>query len=342
MGGGCRAAGIPVYEIPRTNGGYAATPTTLVSLGPSGAGSGSIASLVADAAGDLFGTTKFGGAHNQGSVFEIVKTGTGYASTATTLVSFDGSDGSAPFGNLIVDAAGNLFGTTFQLGTSHYGTVFEIAKSSGGYASTPTTLVDFNGANGQSPYGGLIADSHGDLFGTTSGGTGNLGAVFELTGTGYQVPCYLGGTRIATLAGERAVEALVTGDLVMTASGAARPVTWIGHRHLDCRAHPNPSDVWPVRVCAHAFGAGMPYRDLCNSPDHAVFLNNLVIPIRYLINGYTVVQERVDEVTYYHVELATHDVILAEGLPCESYLDTGNIVGVREWEPRRCTARMSC
>ena len=65
-------------------------------------------------------------------------------------------------------------------------------------------------------------------------------------------------------------------------------------------------------------------RNLRLSPDHAVFVDGVLIPVRYLINGRTIVQERVDQVTYYHVELPAHDVIIAEGLPCETYLDTGN------------------
>jgi hypothetical protein len=68
----------------------------------------------------------------------------------------------------------------------------------------------------------------------------------------------------------------------------------------------------------------MPCSDLWLSPDHAVFVDDVLIPIQYLINGSNVAQEPRDEVTYYHVELARHDVLLAEGLPCESYLDTGN------------------
>jgi hypothetical protein len=82
--------------------------------------------------------------------------------------------------------------------------------------------------------------------------------------------------------------------------------------------------VQPVRVRANAFTAGLPSYDLRLSPDHAVFIDGVLIPIRYLINGRTIVQEQVDKVTYYHVELSSHEVILAEGLPCESYLDTGN------------------
>jgi hypothetical protein len=68
----------------------------------------------------------------------------------------------------------------------------------------------------------------------------------------------------------------------------------------------------------------MPCRDLLLSPDHAVYVDGLLIPIRHLMNGTTIAQEEADEVTYWHVELHQHDVILAEGLPCESYLDTGN------------------
>lgn len=68
----------------------------------------------------------------------------------------------------------------------------------------------------------------------------------------------------------------------------------------------------------------MPARDLLLSPDHAVFWDGVLIPVRHLVNGRTVRQEAVDAVTYFHVELAAHDVLPAERLACESYLDTGN------------------
>src|SRR5262249_1120008 len=87
----------------------------------------------------------------------------------TTLVSFNGTNGARPFAGLIADAHGDLFGTTSQGGANDVGTVFEIAKTANGYASIPTTLVNFNGANGSMPSGSLIADAHGDLFGTTAG-----------------------------------------------------------------------------------------------------------------------------------------------------------------------------
>jgi hypothetical protein len=139
------------------------------------------------------------------------------------------------------------------------------------------------------------------------------------------LPCFLEGTRLMTDRGEVAVERLVVGDRVRTpVGGGSAPVCWIGHRRVDCRRHPKPHDVWPVRIAAGAFGANQPGRDLWLSPDHAVFFSGRLIPIRYLINDATIVQEPRNAVTYWHVELPRHDVLLAEGLPAESYLDTGN------------------
>jgi hypothetical protein len=178
-----------VFEIAKTAHGYASSPTTLVSFNGAN-GVNPLAGLIADAHGDLFGTTAYGGAYGDGTVFEIVKTAHGYANTPTTLVSFNGTDGASPWsGSLIAHAHGDLFGTTSFGGANDvYGTVFEIAKTAHGYASTPTTLVNFNGTNGAFPVGSLIADDQGDLFGTTArGGTSTTGdgTVFEITGSGF-------------------------------------------------------------------------------------------------------------------------------------------------------------
>jgi T5SS/PEP-CTERM-associated repeat protein len=138
------------------------------------------------------------------------------------------------------------------------------------------------------------------------------------------VACFAEGTRIGTARGEVAVEELSTGDIVITVDGRDEPIVWIGQRAVNCRAHPNPTQVWPVRVAAGAFGPDAPSRDLYLSPDHAVFVNDVLVPVKHLINGSSIVQVPVDDVTYYHVELPRHDVLLAEGLPSESYLDTGD------------------
>ena len=143
-------------------------------------------SLIADSNGDLFGTTFSGGANGDGTVFEIVKLPTGYASTPTTLVSFNNTNGRTPFASLIVDANGDLFGTMKSGGPNGDGEVFEIKKTASGYASTPIVVASFNGTNGDLPLAGLIADANGDLFGTTGGGGANDdGTVFEITDSGF-------------------------------------------------------------------------------------------------------------------------------------------------------------
>jgi hypothetical protein len=104
------------------------------------------------------------------------------------------------------------------------------------------------------------------------------------------------------------------------------PVKWIGRRRLDLRTHPRPETVMPVRIAAGAFGDAMPHRDLVLSPDHAVFIEGLLIQARQLVNGTTIRQESDwTAVEYFHVELDAHGILFAEGLPAESYLNTGNL-----------------
>ena len=178
-----------MYEIVHTAGIYLTTPVTLASFSSAVVSSGPAGGLVADAAGDLFGTTSAQGT-GFGTVFEILKTATGYASTPLTLASFSGTNGSTPNGGLFIDAAGNLIGTTAGGGANPNGTVFEIPKVGDGYGSAPLTLVSFNGTNGANPNGGIIADASGNLYGTTERGGAdalNDGTVFEIAkaGTGY-------------------------------------------------------------------------------------------------------------------------------------------------------------
>ncbi|HET6305560.1 MAG TPA: Hint domain-containing protein, partial [Rhodopila sp.] len=131
------------------------------------------------------------------------------------------------------------------------------------------------------------------------------------------------GTRITTPRGSVAVERLREGDTVLTVSGKRQKITWIGRRTLDCRRHVAPERVMPVRIAPHAFGENRPQRALLLSPDHSVFVEDVLIPAKHLVNGTTVTRVDVASVTYYHVELPRHDVVLAEGLPAETYLETG-------------------
>jgi hypothetical protein len=136
--------------------------------------------------------------------------------------------------------------------------------------------------------------------------------------------CYCAGALILTERGEVAVEHLQIGDRVVTASGGSRPVVWLGHRALDISRHPAPLGLWPVRVAAGAFGENLPRRDLWLSPGHNIAAEGVIMPICALINGHSVAQVKRTKVEYWHVELDAHDIILAEGLPAESYLDCGN------------------
>ncbi len=197
-----------VFEIAKTSTGYASTLITLANFNGAN-GDQPLGGLAIDASGDLFGTTSEGGAfpnteeggtNGNGTVFEIPFINGSYASTPTTLVNFNSTDGELPQAGVIIDAAGDLFGTTEEGGADGVGTVFEVARTGGSYASTPITLVSFGVVNGNYAEAGLIANSAGDLFSTTQigGNAGGDGQVFELTNAGFQVapPGLLGGLNV--------------------------------------------------------------------------------------------------------------------------------------------------
>ena len=139
------------------------------------------------------------------------------------------------------------------------------------------------------------------------------------------VTCFVRGTRIATPAGDVAVEDLAVGDSILTVSAGAKPIKWIGYRQLNVKSYRRPEQAAPVRIRQGAVAENLPHRDLLVSPDHAIFLDGLLICARQLINTTTIRQELdCASVEYFHIELDAHAVLLAEGLPAESYLDTGN------------------
>lgn len=138
----------------------------------------------------------------------------------------------------------------------------------------------------------------------------------------HDTACYCGGTLILTVCGEVAVEDLAIGDTVVTWDGERRPIRWIGQRTFAGRFLAANPRVQPIRFRAGSFGSALPRRDLLVSPEHAMFLDGLLIPARCLVNGTTVIQERcLDRVDNFHVELDSHDVVLAEGAPSESFMD---------------------
>jgi len=143
-------------------------------------------------------------------------------------------------------------------------------------------------------------------------------------GTSYQynsvlyLYCFVEGTRISCVDGQRDIETLRAGDLVLTASGKAAPIRFLGRRTVDLAQNPQHA---PVRIPACAIADGIPSRDLRISPDHAIVMENVLIPARSLI-GSGIVQEMGESITYYHIQLDSHDIVLAENTPCETLLDT--------------------
>lgn len=148
-------------------------------------GANPLAGLVMDASGNLYGTAEGGGTNGFGVVFELVNSSGIYTEKVLYNFGATAADGTFPVGDLLMDSAGNLYGTTsldagpFSCDLTACGTVFELVKSANGY--TEKILHTFSGSDGANPGAGLIADSLGNLFGTTSkGGMHDSGTVFEL------------------------------------------------------------------------------------------------------------------------------------------------------------------
>ena len=178
--GGIHNSGTAFELSPQQGGSW--TETVLHSFGHDSDGITPDANLTIDAAGNLYGTTYNGGIHGRGIAFELTpREGGGW--TETVLHSFgNGSDGANPYAGLIIDANGNLYGTTLAGGIHTAGTAFELSPRQGG-GWTETILHSFgNGTDGNSPYAGLIFDAAGNLYGTTlEGGIHSYGVVFEIT-----------------------------------------------------------------------------------------------------------------------------------------------------------------
>lgn len=189
------------------------------------------------------------------------------------------------------------------------GTVFVSPEAALAAINNPANWITQNGVGDQSndgipPEGDFLNDPQSPLNGVT-----------------FTVICFCEGTRIATPAGPRAVETLVAGDLVLTQDGAARSVRWMGRQTVSTRF--GGARVLPVRIRAGALGDGLPERDLLVSPDHALLLDGVLVQAGALVNGTTITREpRMPErFTYWHVELADHSLILAEGVPAETFVD---------------------
>ncbi len=181
-GGGAYSNGT-AYELTSSGSGW--TEGILHSFGAASDGSVPYRSvMIFDSAGNLYGTTYFGGSNNSGTVFQLMPSGTGWVENV--IYSFQGgSDGRYPYAGLVFDQSGNLYGATSDGGTGGGGTVFRLSPSGGGWSYS--LLYSITGPAGDQcgPAWTLVMDGGGDLYGTTQcDGANNLGNVFKLTPSG--------------------------------------------------------------------------------------------------------------------------------------------------------------
>eukprot|EP01037_Dinobryon_pediforme_P006589 gene6589-6658_t len=224
-------------------------------------------------------------------------------------------------------------GQTYNTAISNLGSTFTYTPplNAGDPISFKVGLTDFAGT-----YTGYVTGDGSPIILSTTLKTYNehggpyyvlesASGITSVTAQSQATFCFAAGTWIAAPDGPVAIEALRPGDLVETALGQGpRKVLWIGHRRLIPDTLPNPATANPIRIAADAFGPNLPMRDLRVSPEHAIYTDGVLIPARHLVNGTSITQEAVDEIEYFHIELATHDVVFAENLPAETWLETGN------------------
>jgi hypothetical protein len=138
------------------------------------------------------------------------------------------------------------------------------------------------------------------------------------------IACLVAGTAVLTPSGEVAVETLREGDPIVTPSGVAR-LRWAGRTVVPLSRHPRPEEAAPIYFEAGAIAPGVPHRALRLSPDHALFLDGVLVQAQALVNGASIRREVSSrDIAYHHLELDRHDLMFAEGAACETYLDTGN------------------
>ena len=185
-----------------------------------------------------------------------------------------------------------------------------LGDGSGGF-SAQTTFSVGNAPNSVA-IGDLDGDGVADDIAVANSGDNNVSVLIE---------CFLTGTNILTEQGEIAVEDLKIGDTIITAEGQPETIKWIGKQTIKPNQVKNPLRGYPVLIKAGALGNNLPCRDLYVSPDHAMFVDGLLINAGALVNDISIVKtEPTESFTYYHVELENHCLLVAEGTAAESYL----------------------
>ncbi len=148
----------------------------------------------------------------------------------------------------------------------------------------------------------------------------------------FDTICFMAGTQVATARGPVAVETLTVGDVVLTAGGTEAPVRWVGRQTVST-TFADPIRVMPIRIKAGALDDNLPARDLLISPDHALLIDGVLVHAGALVNGRSIVRETdvPASFVYYHVELDDHALILAEGVPAETFIDNVDRLAFDNW-----------
>ena len=151
-----------------------------------------------------------------------------------------------------------------------------------------------------------------------------IGTIITIDQASPYTFCFLAGTMISTPTGEVPVETLSNGDEILTASGKAVAVKWLGQQTIHNNMFTSPARA-PVCISSGALGDGLPHSDLFLTAEHGLILDGLVINAGAMINGETIrtvsKAEMPEVFVYYHVETENHDVILANGAPAETFID---------------------
>jgi hypothetical protein len=169
------------------------------------------------------------------------------------------------------------------------------------------------------PYNGADYDLLANM--PNSGDTTLQAENFSPTGNPV---CFISGSKIATPEGESCIEDLEIGDRVLVAFGSIQSVKWVGRQTVSTRFGP-AERLMPVRFAAGSLGEGVPHTDLTVTADHGMFVDGVICHAGALVNGVTITRVPLSELgesfTVYHVETETHEIILANGAPAETFID---------------------
>jgi hypothetical protein len=199
-----------------------------------------------------------------------------------------------------------------------------------------TTVSSAGLTNGETVGSWQVTISGSDYIFANTSGQGGVTARFatgKLFTVASTVICFYPGTLVATLTGPRAVETLGVGDMVLTHDGHAKPIRWMGRQTVST-VFVDPLRVLPIRIAAGALADNMPQRDLLVSPDHALLLDGVLVQAGALVGLPGISRERrvPPRFTYHHVELADHSLILAEGVPAETFVDNIDRLAFDNWD----------